>query len=182
LNWRLATSPKSSSPVRLSRSRTCRCVSAEPRRAAAISRGCAVGAGSRGVSLGWSVWPALHRFPGRRTASSPVATARRRCGNPARRASVTPPRSALRGRRRRAGPRWPRTGGAVFGVELRVAVRGPARDWSGCGRYPRLDFFASPECRVVNGSATCDRADQDAGTRARPRPTHLSTSGALSSC
>jgi hypothetical protein len=50
------------------------------------------------------------------------------------------------------------------------------------GRYPRLDFFASAECHVVHGSATCDSADQDAETIAQPRPTHLSTSGALSSC
>ena len=69
-----------------------------------------------------------------------------------------------------------------FGAELRVAVKGAAPEWSGCGRYPRLDFFASPECRVVHGSATCDSADKDAETSARPRPTHLSTSGALSSC
>lgn len=48
--------------------------------------------------------------------------------------------------------------------------------------YPRLDFFAALECRVVHGSATCDSADQDAETIARPGPTHLSTSGALSSC
>ena len=43
-------------------------------------------------------------------------------------------------------------------------------------------FFAAPECRVVHGSATYDSADKDAETRARPRPTHLSTSGTLSSC
>jgi hypothetical protein len=35
--------------------------------------------------------------------------------------------------------------------------KGRPREWSRCGRYPRLDFFASPECRVGHGSATCDR-------------------------
>jgi hypothetical protein len=60
--------------------------------------------------------------------------------------------------------------------------KGRPREWNRCGRYPRLDFFAPPECRVVHGSATSDSADKDAETSARPGPTHLSTSGTLSSC
>lgn len=32
-------------------------------------------------------------------------------------------------------------GGAVFGAELRVAVKGRPRERIRCGRYPRLDFF-----------------------------------------
>ena len=36
--------------------------------------------------------------------------------------------------------------------------------------YPRLDFFVSPEGRLVHGSATCDSADHDAEPGARPRP------------
>jgi hypothetical protein len=60
--------------------------------------------------------------------------------------------------------------------------KGRRANGAGAGSYPRLDFFASPECCVVHGSATCDSADKDAEISARPRPTHLSTSGALSSC
>ena len=102
------------------------------------SAGGAVGAGSPGVSLG-----GLSTSTGWRLRESSTTG---RC---------PPLRSALRARRRGAGRGH--AGGAVYGAKLRVAVKGRPREWSRCGRYPRLDFFASPECRVVHGSTTCDR-------------------------
>ena len=68
-------------------------------------------------------------------------------------------------------PRWPRRRRG-FGAELRVAVKGRPRGWSRWGRYPRLDFFASPECRVVHGSAACDSADKECGDQC---PTETNT-------
>ena len=50
--------------------------------------------------------------------------------------------------------------------------KGRPREWSRCGRYPRLDFFASPECRVVHGSAACDSADKECGDQC---PTETNT-------